>query len=121
MRRSVLVLIVLAVTALAAGSTSYADSSGAARQAPSRGVKHVPVPQAARAVDTSHPDHVIGNGTPSSCTSRKVVRAVARGGVITFRCGPDPVVIAIGGDQFELAAPDQPTDEPADEPPDAAA
>jgi len=95
MRRSVLVLIVLAVTALAAGSTSYADSSGAARQAPSRGVKHVPVPQAARAVDTSHPDHVIGNGTPSSCTSRKVVRAVARGGVITFRCGPDPVVIAM--------------------------
>ena len=95
MRRSVLVLIVLAVTALAAGSTSYADSSGAARQAPSRGVKHVPVPQAARAVDTNHPDHVIGNGTPSSCTSRKVVRAVARGGVITFRCGPDPVVIAM--------------------------
>ena len=95
MRRSVLVLIVLAVTALAAGSTSYADSSGVARQAPSRGVKHVPVPQAARAVDTSHPDHVIGNGTPSSCTSRKVVRAVARGGVITFRCGPDPVVIAM--------------------------
>jgi hypothetical protein len=55
----------------------------------------VPVPRAARAVDTSHPDHVIGNGSPSSCTSRKVVRAVAQGGVITFRCGPDPVVIAM--------------------------
>ena len=46
-------------------------------------------------MDTSHPDHVIGNGTPASCTSAKVVRAVARGGVITFRCGPDPVVIAM--------------------------
>jgi hypothetical protein len=93
MRRSFPVLIVLVVTALAAGSTSYAASDGPARQASSRGVKHVPVPKAARAVDTSHPDHVIGNGTPSSCTSRKVVAAVARGGVITFRCGPDPVVI----------------------------
>lgn len=95
MRRTFLVLIVLVVTALAAGPTSYAASDGAARQAASRGVKHVPVPKAARAVDTSHPDHVIGTGTPSSCTSRKVVRAVARGGVITFRCGPDPVVIAM--------------------------
>jgi hypothetical protein len=95
MRRTILVLTVLVVTALAAGSTSYAASAGPGRQAPSRGVKHVPVPKAARAVDTSHPDHVIGNGTPSSCTSRKVVAAVARGGVITFRCGPDPVVIAM--------------------------
>jgi hypothetical protein len=49
---------------------------------------HVPVPPAARAVDTSHPDHVIGNGTPASCTSAKVVAAVAKGGVIRFSCGP---------------------------------
>ena len=95
MKRLVLVLSVLVVAALAAGSTSYAASDGAARQAAGRGVKHVPVPKAARAVDTSHPDHVIGNGTPSSCTSRKVVAAVARGGVITFRCGADPVVITM--------------------------
>ena len=95
MRRCVLVLLVLVVAALGAGSTSYAALDGAARQAVTRGVKHVPVPKAARAVDTSHPDHVIGNGTPASCTSRKVVRAVAQGGVITFDCGPDPVVIAM--------------------------
>jgi hypothetical protein len=38
-------------------------------------------------------DRWIGNGTPSSCTSRAVVRAVAKGGVIRFRCGPDPVRI----------------------------
>jgi hypothetical protein len=90
-----LVLSVLVATALAAGSTSYAAGDGGARQAAARGVEHVPVPKAARAVDTSHPDHVIGNGTASSCTSSKVVRAVAQGGVITFRCGADPVVIAM--------------------------
>jgi len=64
-------------------------------RASGRGVKHVPVPKAARAVDTSHPDHVVGHGTPASCTSKRVVRAVAKGGVITFDCGPAPVVIRL--------------------------
>jgi hypothetical protein len=53
----------------------------------------VPVPREARAVNTSHPDRWVGKGTPRSCTSRAVVRAVARGGVIRFRCGPKPVRI----------------------------
>jgi hypothetical protein len=53
----------------------------------------VEVPPGARAVDTSHPDRWVGNGTPRSCTSRAVVRAVARGGIIRFRCGPNPVRI----------------------------
>ncbi len=44
-------------------------------------------------VDTSRPDRVIGNGTPSSCTSAAVVAAVAAGGTITFSCGPGPVTI----------------------------
>ena len=35
----------------------------------------------------------VGTGTPGSCTSRAVVRAVARGGEIRFDCGPDPVTI----------------------------
>ena len=35
----------------------------------------------------------VGDGTPASCTSKAVVRAVAKGGVIRFRCGPDPVTI----------------------------
>ena len=38
---------------------------------------------------------VVGTGTPASCTSRAVVRAVAKGGVIGFDCGPDPVTIAM--------------------------
>jgi hypothetical protein len=53
----------------------------------------VKVPRHARAVDTSQPDRWVGNGTPRSCTSRAVVRAVAKGGIIRFRCGRDPVRI----------------------------
>jgi hypothetical protein len=52
-----------------------------------------PVPTEARAVDTSQPTHIIGNGTPQSCTSAAVVAAVAHGGIITFDCGPAPVTI----------------------------
>jgi hypothetical protein len=53
------------------------------------------VPPAARAVSIAHPNHVIGTGTPASCTSAAVVRAVARGGIITFNCGPSPVTITM--------------------------
>jgi len=55
----------------------------------------VKVPRAARAVNTSHPDRWVGHGTARSCTSRAVVRAVARGGIIRFRCGPRPVRIEL--------------------------
>lgn len=52
-----------------------------------------PLPAEAQPVDTSNPDRVVGTGTPSSCTSNDVVAAVAAGGIITFDCGPNPVVI----------------------------
>ena len=51
------------------------------------------VPPAGRAVNTSDPNHVIGTGTPASCTSTAVVSAVAEGGIITFNCGTEPVTI----------------------------
>ncbi|MCZ7377442.1 hypothetical protein [Micromonospora sp. WMMC250] len=51
------------------------------------------VPAEGRAVDTSKPTRTIGTGTPASCTSAAVVKAVAAGGVITFNCGPAPVTI----------------------------
>ncbi|MFW2380973.1 MAG: DUF4214 domain-containing protein, partial [Acidimicrobiales bacterium] len=51
------------------------------------------VPTGAGEEPTSSPDHVIGNGTPASCTSAAVVAAVAQGGTITFDCGSDPVTI----------------------------
>ena len=46
-------------------------------------------------MSTSHPDRWVGHGTPRSCTSRAVVRAVAKGGVIRFRCGPGKVKIVM--------------------------
>lgn len=45
--------------------------------------------------DVSAPNHVIGTGTPASCTSAAFLAAVTAGGVITFNCGPDPVTIAL--------------------------
>jgi hypothetical protein len=87
------VLVLALGTAYAGTSATAASSATSSASAVSNGAKPVPVPSAARAVDTSNPTHVIGHGTPGSCTSRKVVRAVAKGGVITFRCGPNPVVI----------------------------
>jgi len=51
------------------------------------------IPAEARAENTSSPNHVIGNGTPQSCTSAAVVSAVAQGGIITFNCGSSPVEI----------------------------
>jgi hypothetical protein len=56
---------------------------------------HFTVPSAGQAVNTSHPNHVVGNGTPASCTSTAVVRAVAAGGVLTFDCGAKPVTIVM--------------------------
>lgn len=51
------------------------------------------VPAEAQEVDTSSPDVVVGAGTPESCTSEAVVDAVAQGGIITFDCGSEPVII----------------------------
>ena len=68
----------------AAGSPGFGNPNG-----------HFYVPPAGRAVDTRHPDHVIGNGRPDSCTSAAVVRDVAAGGIITFNCGPNPVTIVM--------------------------
>ena len=53
------------------------------------------VPTEAQAEDTSSPDHVVGNGTPESCTSDAFVDTVAKGGIITFNCGPEAVVIKL--------------------------
>src|SRR4051812_24646730 len=38
---------------------------------------------------------VVGHGTPASCTAKAFRRAVAKGGTITFDCGPDPVTIVM--------------------------
>jgi hypothetical protein len=53
------------------------------------------VPAEAQAEDVSSPDTVVGDGTPESCSGDSFVEAVTRGGVITFDCGPEPVVITL--------------------------
>ena len=53
------------------------------------------VPAAGLAEDSSKPTTVVGDGTPASCTGAKVAAAVKAGGVVTFSCGSDPIVIAV--------------------------
>jgi hypothetical protein len=53
------------------------------------------VPADAAAEDVSTPTTVVGTGTPASCTGEAFVAAVAAGGVITFDCGPDPVIVTL--------------------------
>jgi hypothetical protein len=74
-----------------------AGTQAVSRQLPRYGnpVGHATVPPAARAVSTADPAAVIGGGNPRGCTSRAVVRAVAKGGTITFNCGPNPVTITM--------------------------
>lgn len=54
-----------------------------------------PVPAAAKPADSSRPDHIIGDGTPQSCTSQAVVETIAKGGIIRFNCGAQPVIIEL--------------------------
>jgi hypothetical protein len=56
---------------------------------------HATIPLAGQAEDVSSPTTVVGTGTPASCTGEAFVAAVAKGGVITFDCGPDPVTIVL--------------------------
>ena len=74
---------VAGLTAVAA--VLLASPAGAAGTA--RGVRHVSVPAGARAVNTSHADHVIGDGTPASCTSAAVVAAAPPAGSSASRAG----------------------------------
>lgn len=80
-------VILLAGAALALGMTAAAPAS---RPHPS----HSPRPShAGLMARRAHP--VIGDGTPASCTSAAVVKAVAQGGLITFDCGPGHVTITM--------------------------
>ena len=85
----------------AAGNTGTAGTSGTAGTNPQDGPPagypdgHAPVPAAGQAEDVSSPTTVVGTGVAASCTGDAFVAAVAKGGVITFACGPDPVTIVL--------------------------
>lgn len=53
------------------------------------------VPPSGQAVDTSNPTHVVGSGSPASCTFDAFKTAANQGGIITFDCGPGAVTIAV--------------------------
>ena len=53
------------------------------------------IPAAAAEEDVSNPDHVVGDGTPESCTGDALAAAVRGGGVTTFNCGPRPITITL--------------------------
>jgi hypothetical protein len=53
------------------------------------------IPTEAQLESVATPRTVVGTGTAASCTGSAFVDAVARGGVITFSCGPDPVTITL--------------------------
>lgn len=53
------------------------------------------VPAAAKEEDVSHPNHVVGTGTPASCTVTALAAAVKSGGITTFNCGPNPLTITL--------------------------
>jgi hypothetical protein len=84
-----------AVTASPSPTESRAVPAASPKAAAGNPDGHAYVPPAGRSVNTSHPNHIIGSGTAASCTSAAVVKAVAKGGVITFNCGPKPVTITM--------------------------
>jgi hypothetical protein len=53
------------------------------------------IPAEASFEDVSYPDHVVGSGTPESCSAEAFIDAVAQGGAIVFDCGPDPITITL--------------------------
>ena len=53
------------------------------------------VPAGSGLEDVSSPTTVIGDGTPTNCTSAVVLAAVTTGGVVTFNCGADPITITL--------------------------
>jgi hypothetical protein len=53
------------------------------------------IPADAELEDVSSPATVIGTGTPSSCSGDAFIAAVAKGGIITFNCGPEPATIPL--------------------------
>jgi hypothetical protein len=54
-----------------------------------------PVPAEAGLEDVSAPDHVVGTGTPQSCTPDAFINAVASGGKIVFNGGSVPFTITL--------------------------
>lgn len=53
------------------------------------------LPDEAQTENMDFPDHIIGNGTPQSCTAQAVADTVALGGKIAFACGDSMLTIVL--------------------------
>lgn len=53
------------------------------------------LPASTQLADVSRPTTVVGTGTAASCTFAALKAAVTAGGVITFKCGANPVTIPV--------------------------
>lgn len=98
MRRACFVLAVCGACGRSGGPAAHGDGAAPPDTSPNGnpdGACVAGVPAAGRPVDVSHPTTVVGAGTPESCTGATLAAAVARGGVITFDCGPGATTIAV--------------------------
>lgn len=84
------------VKALAFVMIAFQAANGAAAtEAPGNPEGKNSIPEQARVADVSRPDHIIGTGTPESCTADAFVEAVAQGGTIVFNGGTEPFTITL--------------------------
>ena len=86
-------VLAAAVAALVAGVVAGPVVTAAPVTAPAGAQPSGPDTPSSRPTSGRAAGTVVGDGTPASCTSAAVVRAVARGGVVRFSCGPQPVTI----------------------------
>lgn len=70
-------------------------SNSFAATAPGNPYGNSPIPSEAGLESISMPDHVIGTGTPESCTAEAFIQAVAKGGKIVFNGGTKPFTITL--------------------------
>lgn len=79
-------------------NTSFHNPLATPHEGPAAGNPdgNYPIPQEAAPEDVSNPDHIIGKGTPESCTAEAFIEAVNQGGTIVFDTGGDPVTLTLG-------------------------
>jgi len=98
--RQLLVLVAMVTAGCGGGGTGSDDAAPMPDAAVyPDGALPPPPPEVCAApvdpVDTTTPDHVVGDGTPASCTEAALRAAVSAGGVITFACGAAPATIVV--------------------------
>lgn len=79
--------IILLIALIPTGA--FADSG------PGNPYGNTPIPPEAQQESTATPDHIIGTGTPESCTAEAFINAVAQGGTIVFNGGSKPFTITL--------------------------